>query len=161
MSLLYLVRHAAAEDARAGMPDAQRALTDEGTRKFRRAAAGIVRLLQETPPGLILSSPLLRARQTAELLHEAFDKEKIKTQVQLSEALVDAEGLGKLLKEVRGKPAMAVGHEPILSMWIGKLCFGEPGDVEMKKGALAALELKTGTHAQLLYLLQPAILREL
>ena len=161
MSMLYLVRHAAAEETRAGKPDAERALTEEGTRKFRRAAAGIVKLVSEAPPSLIFASPALRARQTAEILHEAFDRAKIRTEVRFSETLLDVKHLGQLLKEARGKTAMAVGHEPILSLWIGELCFGTAGNVAFKKGALAGLELKAGQRAELVYLLQPGILREL
>ncbi len=161
MTMLYLVRHAAAEEPRPGQPDENRALTPEGTRKFRRAAKGIVQLLRATPPTLILSSPALRARQTAEILREAFDEAKLRTELHLTAALAAPEALGKLLKEARRQDTIAVGHEPILSTWIAHMCFRSSGDMEMKKGALAALELKTGETATLIYLLPPGILRDL
>jgi len=161
MSMLYLVRHAAAEDQRTGRSDEERALTAEGMRKFRQAARGIVRLADDMPPELILTSPLVRARQTAELLVEAFDQAKVKTELRVSGALGPAGALGQLLKEARGRDVLAVGHEPMLSEWIGELCFRRAGDVVMKKGALAAVEIETGGRGRLVCLMQPGALREL
>jgi phosphohistidine phosphatase len=162
MSMLYLVRHGTAEDASGGQSDAERALTQEGIRKFRRAAQGIAKLLAENPPRRLLTSPLVRARQTAEILADAFDHAKCKIDLHVSESLAPPGHLQSLLKEARRQDTVAVAHDPFLSEWIGTLCFGKPGQVTMKKGALAALELAaTGAAAQLLYLLQPGILREL
>jgi len=161
MSMLYLVRHAAAEEQREGRSDDERTLTAEGIRKFRKAARGIVRLLGELPPEVILTSPLVRARQTAELLVEAFDAAKVKVELRGLAALGPPGALGKLLKESRGQDTMAVGHEPILSEWIGELCFGGAGNLELKKGALAAVELETERKGRLVYLMQLAALREL
>jgi phosphohistidine phosphatase len=161
MSTLYLVRHAAAEDRSTDQSDEDRALTSEGVRKFRQAARGIVRILREHPPELILTSPLLRARQTAELLAEAFDDVKIRTELRGINALGTTPSLSKLLKELHGRDAVVVGHEPTLSEWIGELCFATDGPVEMKKGAIAALELAPAGKATLLFLIQPAVLREL
>jgi phosphohistidine phosphatase len=164
MNILYLVRHAAAEERAeggSGQTDEDRALTAEGVRKFRQAARGMVRILRAEPPRLILTSPLLRARQTAELLAEAFDDAKIKTQLEGTSALAPPGSFNKLLKEIRGKDAIAVGHEPILSQWVAELCFDAPGEIEFKKGALAALELGGPAKGKLLYLIPPAVLRDL
>jgi phosphohistidine phosphatase len=161
MSTLYLVRHAAAEERSAGQTDEDRALTDEGVRKFRQAARGIVRILGENPPELILTSPLLRARQTAELLAEAFDDAKIRIELRGLNALGTTPSLSKLLKELHNRDAIAVGHEPTLSEWIGDLCFETTGEIEMKKGAIAAVELAGSGKAKLLFIIQPAVLREL
>jgi phosphohistidine phosphatase len=159
--MLYLVRHAAAEDLRAGRSDEERVLTPEGIRKFRRAARGIVRLVGDMPPEIILTSPLVRARQTAALLVEAFDAAKVKTELCVSAALGPPGSLDKLRKEARAQDTMAVGHEPMLSEWIGEMCFGHAGELEMKKGALAAVELETGGRGRLVFLVQPGVLREL
>lgn len=162
MSTLYLVRHAAAEDAKSGQSDEERALTADGIRKFRRAAQGIVKLLAENPPKVILTSPLVRARQTAGILAEAFDHAKCKLDLRMSDALAPPGHLQALLKEARREDTIAVAHDPFLSDWVGLLCFGKPGQVELKKGALAALELADRSpSAQLLYLLQPSILRQI
>src|SRR5215510_14914096 len=66
--ILYLIRHAIAEEARTGLKDQERALTAEGIAKFHRAARGMVRLMGEGAPRVIWTSPLVRSRQTAELL---------------------------------------------------------------------------------------------
>jgi phosphohistidine phosphatase len=161
MSLLYLVRHAAAQDARPGHSDADRALTPDGIRKFRRAARGIVRVVAPLPPRVILTSPLVRARQTAELLVEAFAEAKLKIELRGLPALGPSGSLAKLLPAARAQDTLAVGHEPLFSTWIGELCFGAPGELELKKGALAAVELLTGQRGRLLYLLPPGVLRDL
>ena len=161
MSILYFVRHAAAEDASHGQPDADRALTPDGIRKFHRAARGIVHVVAATPPRVSFTSPLVRARQTAELLGEAFDHAKLKVELRGLPALGPSGSLAKLLREARGQVALAVGHEPLLSTWIGELCFGTSGDLEFKKGALAAVELTSPNHGRLLYLLHPGVLRDL
>ncbi len=161
MSVLYFVRHAAAEDARPGLPDAERTLTPDGIRKFRRAARGIVRVVADTPPRTIFTSPLVRARQTAELLVEAFHQAQLKIELRGLPALGPSGSIAKFMKETRAQNALAVGHEPLLSTWIGQLCFATPGDLELKKGALAAVELTTSDRGRLLYLLPPAVLRDL
>src|SRR5438128_1243775 len=68
---LYLVRHAVAvEHGDPAYPnDDDRPLTEKGRRQFRKAAAGFLELVD--PPALILTSPLPRAMQTAELLEAA------------------------------------------------------------------------------------------
>ena len=162
MSTLYLLRHAAAEEPKSNQADAERPLTQDGIRKFRRAAQGIVKLLEEDPPRLLLTSPLVRARQTAGILAEAFDHAKCKVNLRVSDALAPPGHLQVLLKEARRDDTIAVSHDPFLSEWIGTLCFGKPGQVLLKKGALAALELADrAPSAQLLYLLQPGVLRQL
>jgi phosphohistidine phosphatase len=161
MSLLYFVRHAAAEDPRPGLPDADRTLTPDGIRKFGRAARGIVHTVAAAPPRIIFTSPLVRARQTAELLLEAFDQAQLKVELRGLPALGPSGSLARLLKEARAQDALAVGHEPLLSTWIAQLCFAAPGELELKKGALAAVELTSPNRGRLLYLLQPAVLRDL
>lgn len=63
---LLLVRHAIAEDPTADRPDALRALTARGRRRFREAVGGLAGLGLQVD--LVLHSPWLRARQTAELM---------------------------------------------------------------------------------------------
>src|SRR5271168_1104435 len=65
---LYIVRHAIAEEHGSTGDDAERALTDSGRLKMARNTAGL-RKLKVAPP-LILTSPLRRARETAEILAE-------------------------------------------------------------------------------------------
>ena len=63
---LYLVRHAIAQVADPGMRDADRRLTAQGRQRMRRAARGLRSL--GIVPDMVLSSPLLRAAETAAIL---------------------------------------------------------------------------------------------
>jgi phosphohistidine phosphatase len=110
---LLLVRHARAEDVAAS--DAQRALTPEGRERFSQEVVGLRAL--ELELDAVLSSPLLRARQTAELLVPLS-----RGPVQECAALGRSPGEGLLLelREVasQGEHVALVGHEP----WISELC---------------------------------------
>ena len=160
---LYLIRHGVAEEARAGQSDADRALTQEGIAKFQKAAAGLVKLVREEGLPVILTSPLVRARQTAGILAEALDNAGIKSQIKPTTALAPG-SLIQMLREARQSrgPGAAVGHEPFLSECVGRLCFQKAGALEMKKGAVAAIELAaSGTRGELIFILPPGILRKL
>jgi len=162
--ILYLCRHAAAEDPTSKLRDADWPLTAEGIKKFRRAARGFCALHPEVTH--IVTSPLLRARQTAEIL---FDALADAGQISADSIIVDGLGPpGKLdpflarLHDIAGaRNIVAVGHEPTLSTWIGQLCFGTPGRCVLKKGAMAALDLTAPNRGELLWLMQPAQLRRL
>ena len=66
MMEIYVVRHGIAVPSEAGIPDRFRPLTSKGRRRFRRTARRFARLGRELD--LILTSPLVRAVQTAEIL---------------------------------------------------------------------------------------------
>ncbi len=109
---LFLVRHGIAADAAPGGSDAERPLTDEGRRRTARAAAGLAAL--GCRPGVILTSPLRRARQTADILAEALpgDAPVVETPALAGGAP------GDVLGEVRAAGAesvVAVGHMPDLA----------------------------------------------
>lgn len=162
--ILYLCRHAAAEEAIGAMRDEDRPLAPDGIDKFRRAARGFAAL--EPDVTHIVTSPLLRARQTAEILFDILAQDK---HVSLDPTVLEALGppgkLEVLLSKVQAikgaKNVVAVGHEPTLSAWIGLLCFGERGRCSLKKGAMAAIELGERQRGELLWLLQPRQLRKL
>ena len=162
---LYIIRHGIAA-APAHLPDAMRPLSAEGQRKFRLAVKGLIRLKPEID--LILFSPLLRARQTAEILAEALE-EVSQRPIHLEKAdclappgRLDAcmQQLTELKKAAVG--VAVVGHEPVLSDWIGQICFNEPGRCELKKGGIALLELETfAGRGKLKFLLTPGALRKM
>ena len=163
--ILYLCRHGSAEDGGPGVPDAKRALTDEGAAKFRRVAKGFFK--QEPEVTHILTSPLVRAEQTATILRDVLGKARaVPPRLVKTGSLAPPGKLESLLAEIREWPeaegVVAVAHEPFLSEWIGKLCFGHAGSCELKKGAIAAIELDADeARGTLLYLLQPGQLRAL
>ena len=142
MKQVFLVRHAEAEDAveaaHAGRQDKERRLTDAGKRDMRRGAAGLVELVEEIP--LILTSPLTRAVQTAELLQAAFPKAELKRHAFLAPGS-DPAGLLKSIARRRG-PVALVGHEPDLSQWAGYMSTGTSRSVvRMKKGSVCRLDM--------------------
>lgn len=138
---IYLLRHGIAEDAGPGMRDADRALTPKGRKKLRDVlergrAAGIA-------PSLIVSSPLVRARQTAELAAEilGYTDPVIQT-----EALVPESSPQKVWAEIRlhkdAGQLLLAGHEPLFSA-VYAFLLSSPGLlVDVKKGSLGRIDLE-------------------
>ena len=163
---LYIVRHAIAiPSGTPGIKDDDRPLTEEGIAKMREAAAGFRSL--GYMPELILTSPLPRARQTAEILRKAFEK-GIKLKV--SPALAPSGDRQELYRDIgviekKVETLMIVGHQPSLGEIAGEIAFGSPEHyIELKKGGMCAIELESvrGTpRGCLVALLTPSILRKL
>jgi phosphohistidine phosphatase len=159
---ICLVRHAIAveRDARGYTDDRARPLTPEGRKRMKAAAAGLRTLVK---PQAILTSPVLRARQTAEILGEAFG---------LKQRLLEALGNGDHGATVaacqagREQSVILVGHEPWMSELLSVLVAGSAGTAAsvFRKGAAALISFDgapaagTGT---LEWLLQPGQLRRL
>jgi|WetSurMetagenome_2_1015567.scaffolds.fasta_scaffold629486_1 phosphohistidine phosphatase len=165
--ILYLVRHGiAVPRGTPGIDDSSRALTNEGISKMKQIAAGLVRL--EHVPEIILSSPLVRARQTTDILLQAFGKE-VESEIFPALALEGARRelyrkIGSLGKK-QIKRLMMVGHQPSLGEIAGEIAFGSSENfIELKKGGVCTMELESALGAPkgiLVDLLTPAILRRL
>jgi phosphohistidine phosphatase len=134
---LYVVRHADAGDP-AGWAgeDADRPLSEEG----RRQAERLGRLLAELPlrPDALITSPKLRAAETARLVGQAVDV-VASPDPRLAGGL-EADGLGELIAALDGsvRQVMLVGHDPDLSDLVSWLV-GAP--ISLRKGALARTDL--------------------
>ena len=163
---LYIIRHAIAVDEGTSEyeSDSERPLTDKGRKKMRQIAKGLRSLGVEFD--LILSSPYVRARETAEILAEVF---KMKKKIDFSDNLIPMGNPELLITEVNEKFSVesvaVVGHEPHLSALVG-LLVGENGklDVTLKKGGvcyLSADDLHQERRATLEWLLTPGILMEI
>ena len=163
---LYIIRHAIAVDdgTSAYESDSERPLTDKGRKKMRQIAKGLRNLGVELD--LILSSPFVRARETAEILADVF---KMKKKIDFSDNLIPMGNPELLIAEVNEKYPVesiaVVGHEPHLSSLVGMLV-GENGklDVTLKKGGvcyLSADDLHQERRATLQWLLTPGILTEI
>jgi phosphohistidine phosphatase len=156
---LYLMRHAIAAEPENDMEDSQRPLTDKGRKKLVKIVRGMDKL--ELNFDTILTSPYLRARQTAEEVAESFDLKK--KQVCESEHLIPLGFADKLVQEINEKYVvenlLLVGHEPFLSQLIGMLVAGDATlDITMKKAGLCKLtvdNLSYGRCATLEWLLTP------
>jgi phosphohistidine phosphatase len=138
---VYLVRHAVAEDRDAGRwpDDSLRPLTGEGVERFARAARGLRRLVPTVQ--LLLSSPYLRAWQTAEILREKAGWPAPERCAALAAACPPEAALA-VLRDRGGAGSIAlVGHEPYLSSLASLLLAGDSAAVqlELKKGGVLAL----------------------
>jgi phosphohistidine phosphatase len=117
--LVYLCRHAAAAP---GEPDALRPLTAEGADQARRLGARLAAAAR--PPAVIVSSPLLRARQTAEVLADVTGAELLTDERLAPGATVDS--LRALVGELDG-PVATVGHQPDCSEIAHAATGSDPG----------------------------------
>lgn len=164
---LYLVRHAVAALRGPDYPDdAERPLTPEGVDRWRRSAAGLREI--GVAVDVVLSSPLVRAQETAEILAATL---KPKPRLTVAEALAPgrkpAEALALIAKYAaapRGASRLAlVGHEPDLGELAARL-LGAKGLVEFKKGAVCRLDVDRAMPAgpaTLRWFLPPRVLRGL
>ena len=140
---LCLVRHAIAVDrGSAYIDDRARPLTPEGRKRMAEGARGLKRLFRAEG---IYSSPLLRARQTAEILAETFE-----LKVRLLDALGNGDHPGTLAACAShgDESVFLVGHEPWMGELLSLLLTGDAGamSVVFKKGA-AALVATAGAPA--------------
>lgn len=135
--LLHLLRHAEAEAA--ALVDDERRLTEAGRKRMKSVARAIASM----KPGyrLVLVSPLVRARETAEAVIAACG---YRGEVVVTEALRPGAPPRDVLEELaRLSPgsALLVGHLPHLGRLMGRLLAGRDGlEVPMKKAALAVFE---------------------
>ncbi|MEZ6036763.1 MAG: phosphohistidine phosphatase SixA [Planctomycetota bacterium] len=144
---IYLLRHGIAEDPQPGQSDDERALTEQGWRRLRRAAPAWSRLVGGID--VLVSSPLRRARETATVLAEAGG---FRGELRIDEGLVPgaAPALALAMLEAEllsGTDSVAVvGHEPHLGYLLGTLLTGHPRvTVPFKKGMLVGLEATSPT----------------
>ena len=144
---LWLLRHGEAEphDAR---PDADRRLTDRGREQSRIAGRALAALKVQVH--LCLTSPKVRARDTAVLACEALGIEPI-DHAALFAGFDVADALELLAIAGPDQRVLVVGHEPDFSQVVHDLTGGR---IDLKKGAVAALRLD-GTRAELIVLLRP------
>jgi phosphohistidine phosphatase len=157
---LFLLRHGlAAEPDTAGHgKDAERPLTRKGRRKLWRAAQTMKAM--DLSFDLILSSPCLRAHQTADIVAKALDA---KGRLELSNSLAPGTPARRIIESLHRLRmpgnVLLVGHEPGLSQLISLLVAGDSSmSITMKKGGLCKLSaesLKPERCATLEWLLTP------
>jgi len=143
MPQLLIVRHAIAEErdeaARQGLSDAERPLTKKGAKRMTQIAAALARQLPQAEQ--IITSPLLRARQTAELLAARYPGMAITIEDGLSPGGSLDQLVAQLQRQAGEGVNILVGHEPDLSALISLLLFGKEGvSIQMKKGGAALLD---------------------
>ncbi len=137
---LYFLRHATASDN--APSDAERKLTREGEEESRIAGAALVEL--GVAPGHILSSPLVRAVQTARLAAKAMDfRDEIEEIDELTNDSSTPDLLLALKPYSRDRELLLVGHMPSLAEHIAA-CIGvrDSGGLALGKGSVTCVEMK-------------------
>jgi phosphohistidine phosphatase len=159
---LYLVRHAIAAERGDDWPDdTKRPLTSEGVSRFREVVEGLAWFgvgLDE-----IYSSPLVRARQTADLLAAGLpDRPPVRTLAELSPGYEGSQVLAELAKRIKRRRVALVGHEPDLGELAAAL-IGAQRALPFRKGGICRIDVDrvgTSTTGSLIWFLPPKVLRK-
>jgi phosphohistidine phosphatase len=158
---LLVVRHAiAVPHGTPEVPEEERPLTPKGEKRFRVAAKGLARICRR--PDVLLSSPLVRARQTADIAAGAWGK------VEVTEADALAGGSFEQIAtavEKYGDQLVAIfGHEPDVSMVVARLLGSSASErLTFKKGGAALLDVpaRMADGGALIWYVPPRVLRAL
>jgi phosphohistidine phosphatase len=161
--VLYLVRHAIAEERGPEWPDdTTRPLSTHGITRMRDVVRGLGTL--KLPITRILTSPLVRARQTADLLHDGLASHP---PVEILHALAAGATPAAVLTALSAQPAAEhlalVGHEPDLGHLAARL-IGTRRPIPFRKGAVCCIEIEgipTPGAGALLWFAPPRLLRRL
>jgi phosphohistidine phosphatase len=160
---LYVIRHGLAEERGDAYPDdTKRPLTDDGMSRMRKAARGLARI--GVTLDIVLTSPLVRARQTAESLAAGLDpRPSIVNVDSLAPDGSYAAVIADLEKHSRKTRIALVGHEPMIGELAARL-IGSRHAIEFKKGAVCCIDiddLPPAGPGDLRWLMTPRILRAL
>ena len=159
---LLIIRHAiAVPRGTPGIPDEDRPLTPEGELKFREAAKGLAALVDR--PDTLLTSPWLRAKQTAAIAAAAWGRIEPKETAALAGGSFEEQA--EVLARCPDDATVAVvGHEPYVSELLGRLLGSRHDDrLSFKKGGAALVDLPDGPSepGRLFWFLKPRVLRAL
>ena len=151
---LYFLRHGEADWPGWTKPDDERPLTDFGKKEVRQVAKFLNRL--KAKPDLVVTSPLPRALQTAEIAAD-----QLKTKLRQDEALEPGFGISEVstvLKRHRSKVLMLVGHEPDFSSVISALT---GASLKLSKAGVALVDIDPeAQEGRFLWLFPPKFARK-
>ena len=160
---LYIVRHAIAAERGSEWPDdTKRPLTERGIHRFKQEVAGLRSL--DASIDEIITSPLVRAKQTADLLAAGLGGKPV---VRILKALEPGHSptaiIGQVAKLARRNRIALVGHEPGLGELAAHL-LGASRPLPFRKGSICRIDLESLTSKRagsLIWFVTPKILREL
>ena len=150
---LIILRHGKAEDSHPE-GDHARALTKKGHAQSRRQALRLAGL--GLLPGLILSSPLVRCRETAETFAQAANIAGPMIQNWLACGMRPGTAMAELKAYAEFGCVCIVGHEPDLSSLVAWLTGSTSSSIQMKKGSIAVLSVDPPSQHAMLEMLLPA-----
>lgn len=161
---VYIVRHGIAidrEDPKCP-PDPERYLTEEGIEKTKQVAKGVAAL--GITPDLFLSSPYVRAAQTAEIFGGALEypKQKIRRTDLLLPGAEPSHLFRELAREKQASVVFLFGHAPQLDDVLATALGSKRHLTALKKAGVAFLELKrlAPPIGELVWLATPKLLRK-
>lgn len=134
---LFFLRHGIAEDAQGDMSDNERALTSEGRDQLKQIAHALHRL--GVAPNVVLTSPLVRAAQTAEIVSPVLG-----VSVETADELQPGCGLDdlqRLLSRYEHESIMLVGHQPDFASLAARLVNADERGIVLKKAGLIRVEV--------------------
>jgi phosphohistidine phosphatase len=162
---LYIIRHAIAQPLgqKNEFTDEKRTLTAEGRARMREAAKGLRNLGVEFD--LVMTSPLARAVETAEIIIDVLGLEK--KEIQQTASLAPGAPIDELFAEIKrrmGVESIAlVGHQPDLGEIISKIVQCDGGlAIQFKKGSVCSInvtETVPTLRGELVWLITPRQLR--
>lgn len=156
---VWLLRHAAAQNHAPSGRDEDRELTPEGLARARAVARGLAAL--SPPIAIVLTSPFVRAFQTAEACARALRLESPREFPALLSG-TDPSRVAKDLARDGWESALLVGHQPLLGSLIGFLVFGDDRrEIPLRKAAIARVTWEPGGAGTLEALLPPEFLERL
>jgi phosphohistidine phosphatase len=158
---LYLVRHAIAAERGSEWPDdAKRPLTERGINRFKEVVKGLRRL--DITVDEVFTSPLVRARQTAELLASGLEgKAPVKVLDALAPGHTATSVMTQLARAAKRRRVALVGHEPDLGELAAHL-IGASRALPLKKGGICRIDVGSLTSkraASLIWFLPPHVVR--
>ncbi|WP_374078433.1 phosphohistidine phosphatase SixA [Bdellovibrio bacteriovorus] len=164
---LIIIRHAVAEERedfkKKGLEDHLRPLTLKGRKRMQKVCVQLRDVVKEID--LIVSSPLTRARQTAEIVSQIYFETKVVEAPELVPHSPPQAFVKWLRTQAKTHRRIAiVGHEPHLSSFASYMLSGKTESfIDLKKSGIIGLEMESFTHAeagsaQLLYAIPPKFL---
>lgn len=151
---IYFLRHGLADWPDWEKPDDERPLTKKGKKQTRRVAKMLCRL--NVSPAIILTSPLPRALETAEIAGQQLCC-KVREDPALGKGFNPAK-LSKMMKRNKVRELMIVGHEPDFSAVIRAL---SGGGVKLAKAGVARIDVEeNGGTGKLVWLLSPKLAKQ-
>src|SRR3984893_7264005 len=161
---LYIVRHGIAidRDDPKCPSEAERYLTEEGVEKTKQVAKGIAAL--EVHADLMVSSPYVRAMQTATIFASALDytKQKIRSTDSLLPGAEPGAFLRELAREKNASSVFCFGHAPQVDALLATCVGAQHPITSLKKAAVAFVELRrlSPPSGQLVWLATPKLIRK-
>ena len=163
--ILYILRHGIAEETAADGDEGARKLTPKGREKMRDASDGMRNFGLKFDA--ILTSPMARATETAEIVGTAFSNIPTPQVLPaLATGVPASEAIAALRAFAKQKHVMIVGHEPQLTAIASIMLTGSPegAKLTLKKGGCIALKMPARPDkggAEMLWMLAPRQLRNL